>query len=287
METSLCTQKRAKGAHFCQLRRSIRAVCMGAIICTASILYSCTDPFMDTMTYALPQWPPENDAQAAYPPLICWEISYYDGVSFQTQTVSAETRSISFSTGRNFPCPLVAQPITKHGEKPYPFFKPAGCIPPFHPTITWEDGWAAQVAYVSARMSGENFLRFNWNKLVEAVRTEQMAQPGYNPWWWHDPEATAQKVQAGTADKKVAAGKTIYPLPVTDVAAQISPAPHAALAGSTVLSPYIASQQHMADSDAVFVPHNVVVDFLFAPETVLSVRKYNTKVTVTVDSMEH
>ncbi len=153
------------------------------------------------MIVQLPQWPPCDAYQSAYPELSRWVISTSLGETFSTVD-----GTINLTVPKNLPMAITARPITKSGtaKESYEsaFFKPAGLIYPYRKVyLTWEGGFLADIMLrlcQSKKETGitdehiQDFLcSFNWKKAQESIdskitkalsRDEGDNQKFYNPW---------------------------------------------------------------------------------------------------------
>jgi hypothetical protein len=142
--------------------------------------------------FRLPVWPPPNREQTAYPDLDFWVIEYSSEQGTEKIRAGRNTASITLSLPENIPAAVQAWPVTRHNGKDVLFFHPAGTVYPYSLTLSWEDGFAADIlsslykVTANRHEAGSFCSCFNWERLMSALRVRVTAYTEttgyYDPW---------------------------------------------------------------------------------------------------------
>ncbi|MBP5602621.1 MAG: hypothetical protein J6X78_07810 [Treponema sp.] len=164
----------------------------------------------ETITLELPQWP-------EYLPELCgWQLELCN--SKETKELNSD--SLKIKVARNRPFCITAQPLIYDSQnRQSRFFKCAGAIYPYQVNaknqtikLSWTDGYAAalmksliksgmQKGYSSEYIE-EMLLEFNWNRLLEILKSKQ----DENPWLLN-----TQQILEGIANHNFSANKLKMP----------------------------------------------------------------------------
>ncbi|MBQ9495079.1 MAG: hypothetical protein IJR50_05510 [Treponema sp.] len=163
----------------CRKMHFLRFAC--AVLLAIS-LSACTFSHRTTsVSFALPAWPQD----AGFPSLAYWHVYSTNGADC---VVQSEIASISLEVSPITPVAIIAQPITKHGEREAAFFHPAGCVYPATNEITWQNGFAAATcmnlynASSNEKVETARYLAsFNWKKMCDSVLAKSN-NTLYDPW---------------------------------------------------------------------------------------------------------
>lgn len=166
-------------------------------LCSFFIFSSCNNSaFLDvvknlheeTVTFVLPEWPPDFGNAALYPEIKNWKIV---AKNHSVEQIDNNVRSVDFTVEKNKPFYVIALPCTKIDENyGTTFFYGAGGVYPYSVisengnrivAVTWEQGFSASIMdkiYTSA-CSAYSFeecdsylVKFNWKKLIDSVQNK-------------------------------------------------------------------------------------------------------------------
>lgn len=151
-------------------------------------LSTCRHSILPSPQLSLPPWPPSTQNKHLWPELDFWEIHITTPDSQTVYHLPPDTRNFTVSENYNTCISIEACPVTKG----ITFFHPAGAILPWNKTLTWENGFNAELLrklYLSSMDYNnsrdiKNFAAgFNW-PLLENRLYEKQIKSGifYNPW---------------------------------------------------------------------------------------------------------
>lgn len=181
-----------------------RGLCLAVIIAITAIaaetsLASCSwggdSDATDETELVMPKWPPYGEE--GYPPLAYYQVRIIKADGDKTFQVT-NGGHIMVINGKDNITSIIAQPVTKHNGALAAFFRPAGCILPSVPKISWEGGFAAvvcsdtfDISTVSNDAINKLLSKFNWPRFISEVAlrstdTKSLAAEGLavvcDPW---------------------------------------------------------------------------------------------------------
>jgi hypothetical protein len=126
------------------------------------------------------------------PSLTGWLLVYEQNGKEVWRVLPPETQTTSLTMPKNRVVPVLLYPLTAVAEGSsgqFRFFKPAGCIYPFSPYASWQDGFGAQLLLDILTSSSGDYenhrafcARFNWRRFQDEIAALAAEDRTFNPW---------------------------------------------------------------------------------------------------------
>jgi hypothetical protein len=249
------------------------AAALSAVFLSCSLLF----PPVESVTFTLPEWPPENNA--GWPPLSGWDIRYCSGKNTGSFTLTAEgdtAQSFTLELAESALCAVTAQPVTRHTGTDSAFFHAAGCLYPEDSSITWENGFPAAVcmqlysaAECSTQKTAEYLADFNWQKLTDVLKEKAAGKDGCFDPWKLDKDAVCSAVASHRFRASLLSMKNCITVKTARLAAEASKRTETGEAAVLLFLPqYIPSYSRQKDSGLTVVKAGIINSYLYTTKEI-------------------
>lgn len=248
------------------------AAALSAVFLSCSLLF----PTVESVTFTLPEWPPENNA--GWPPLSGWDIWYCSGKntgSFTLASAGGTAQSFTLELAGGSPCAVTAQPVTRHSGTDSAFFHAAGCIYPEDNSITWENGFPAAVcmqlytaAESNAKETADYLADFNWQKMSDVLKEKAAGGDGSFDPWKLDKDAVCSAVASHRFSASLLSMKKCITVEIPRLAAEASKRTETGKAVPLFLPQFVPSYGRQKNSGLTVVKTGIVNSYLYTTEEI-------------------